>query len=107
MPAPEQMPPAKPFSRFNVLYIVLAVMGVALLRDAWVNYNQTSPIAYSEFQRLVKQGAVEEVVISDQYIRGTLKEPLGTGRKQFVTARVEDGLARELSDAGVTYTRAV
>lgn len=105
MPSPESPKPL--VSRFNILYVVMAVMGVALLRDAWVNYNQTSPIPYSEFERYLAEGKVADVVISDQYIRGTLREPLAQGRSQFVTARVESELATKLSSAHVKYTRAV
>ena len=108
MPEPSRPPPPKapsPVSRFNLLFILAAMMGIALLRDAWVNYSQTSPIPYSEFQSQIAAGQVADVVISDQYIRGTLKSPLPGGNRQFVTARVEPELAKSLT--GVKFSRVV
>ncbi len=34
------------------------------------------PIPYSEFKTLLKNGAVAEVIVGEQVIRGTLKQPL-------------------------------
>jgi cell division protease FtsH len=65
-------------------------------------------IPYSEFKRLVKDGAVAEVVIGDQLIRGTLKQPPAADAKQssqFVTTRVEDPkLVEELEAQQIKYT---
>src|SRR5262245_8668447 len=66
------------------------------------------PIPYSEFKALVRSGAIAEVTIGDQTIRGTLKEPAGEPGKQskdFVVTRVDDPkLAEELDAAHVKYT---
>lgn len=97
----------KPLNRFNFFYIFLAVMGVTLLRDAWVNYTEIAPIPFSEFQTLLEKKQIKEVTISDQYIRGTLSQPLENGREQFVTARVEDNLASKLTASGVKYQQIV
>lgn len=97
----------KPLNRFNFFYIFLALMGVTLLRDAWVNFTEIAPIPFSEFQSLLEKKQVKEVTISDQYIRGTLNQPLENGREQFVTARVEDNLANKLTASGVKYQRVV
>src|ERR1700704_5808566 len=83
----------------------LLVLGVAQL------YFMTPPgrsIPYSEFKVLVKDGQVADVTITDQAIRGTLKEtPAGDAKqsKQFTTTRVEDPkLVEELESKGVKYT---
>src|SRR5258706_12590472 len=66
----------------------LLVLGFAQL------YFMTPPgrsIPYSEFKVLVKDGQVADVTITDQAIRGTLKEtPAGDAKpsKQFTTTRV-------------------
>ncbi|PWT80154.1 MAG: cell division protein FtsH [Blastocatellia bacterium] len=66
------------------------------------------PIPYSEFKALVKNGQVDEITISDQVIRGTLKQPPGGDTKQskqFTTTRVEDPkLTEELEAKNVKYT---
>lgn len=91
---------------FNVFYLLLAFFAIAMLRDAWVNFQEVSPIPYSEFQRLLKENKIEEVVVSDNYLRGTLKEPLN-GKKQFMTTRVEDDIAKDLSAAKIKFSRVV
>jgi cell division protease FtsH len=101
--APEKV---KPGIRFSVLYVTMALLAVAYLRDAWVSYNAVSPIPYSEFQQLLQSHSVKDLVVSDDYIRGAFTTPRA-GRDQFVTARVEPALARELAASGATFTRAV
>jgi cell division protease FtsH len=65
-------------------------------------------LPYSEFKALVKSDQVVEVTISDQLIRGTLKNaPAGAENqsRQFTTTRVEDPkLTEELEARGVKYT---
>ena len=65
-------------------------------------------IPYSEFKMLLKDGQIEDVTITDQVIRGTLKQPASADAKQskqFTTTRVEDPkLTEELEAKGVKYT---
>ncbi len=62
---------------------------------------------YSEFKALLRTGAVAEVTVGDQVIRGTLKQaPSGDGQsRQFTTTRVDDPkLTEELEAQQVKYT---
>jgi cell division protease FtsH len=63
---------------------------------------------YSEFKALLKNGAIEEVVVGEQVIRGTLKAPVPTdpeGSRNFTTTRVEDPqLVEDLGAQNVKYT---
>jgi len=64
-------------------------------------------LPYSEFKALVKSGQVTDVTISEQIIRGTLKESGNTpaASSQFTTTRVEDPkLTEELEAQHVKYT---
>src|SRR5262245_36607844 len=65
-------------------------------------------VPYSEFKQWVKDGAIAEVVIGDQIIRGTLKQaPAGDAKQsaQFITTRVEDPkLTEELEARQIKYT---
>src|SRR5207253_6665233 len=50
------------------------------------------PIPYSEFKELLKNGAVTDITVGDQTIRGTLTQtPGGDDKqsKQFTTTRVD------------------
>ncbi|HZR21951.1 MAG TPA: ATP-dependent zinc metalloprotease FtsH [Vicinamibacterales bacterium] len=61
-------------------------------------------VPYSDFKQMVKSGQVAEITISDQTIRGTLKQDDPKG-KQFQTTRVDDPkLTEELEAKGVKYT---
>jgi cell division protease FtsH len=103
------MPPTPPKPdrpRFSVTYIIIAVLGLMLLHDVWQRVQTVAPLPYSEFQKLVQDGKVEEVVVSGGEIRGRLKEGnnLKDGKKQFVTNQVEPDLADQLNKHGVKYT---
>ncbi len=93
-------------TQINFWYVVLAILGVVLLRDAWVQTQQIEPIPYSQFERYVDEGLVREVVVGTDYIRGTFTQPQN-GKSAFVTTRVEPGLAERLKDTGVQYTGAI
>ena len=84
---------------------ILMVLGFAQI------YFMTPPgrsVPYSEFKSLLKDSQVVDVVISDQVIRGTLKQAAGADPNQsaqFTTTRVEDPkLIEELEARGVKYT---
>ena len=65
-------------------------------------------IPYSEFKTLVRDSQVADVTITEQVIRGTLKQPAAGDpkqSKQFTTTRVDDPkLIEELEGGGVKYT---
>jgi cell division protease FtsH len=74
-------------------------------------YFMTPPgrsVPYSEFKTLLKDDQVVEITISEQLIRGNLKNPLPGSPNQstaFTTTRVEDPkLIEELEARGVKYT---
>ncbi len=91
-------------TRFNLVYALIAIMGVLLLHDVWVRYQAVTPLAYSDFQALVREGKVKEVVITASEIRGELKEPEKPGAKYFRTTRVDAPLAEELEKHGVKFS---
>ena len=83
----------------------LMVLGFAQL------FFMTPPgrsVPYSEFKTLLRDNQIVDAVISDQLIRGTLKQAAGADANQspqFTTTRVEDPkLTEELEARGVKYT---
>ncbi|MBE0569417.1 MAG: ATP-dependent metallopeptidase FtsH/Yme1/Tma family protein, partial [Deltaproteobacteria bacterium] len=89
-------------TRFTFLYVFLAILGILLLQDAIGRLQDVTPLPYSQFQQLLKEGKVKEVVVASDQIRGELKEPL-EGKSRFVTTRVEPELVNELSKYDVKY----
>ena len=60
-------------TQINIWYFILALLGVVLLRDLWIESSYVDPIPYSVFEQYVAEGIVDEVTISDNTVRGTLK----------------------------------
>ena len=89
---------------FNVWYFVAAFAGILLLQSLISGYVGTKPIAYSEFQQLLRDNKVAEVAVSDRFISGTVKEAFASGQTRFSTTRVEDSFAEELGRHGVTVS---
>jgi cell division protease FtsH len=89
-------------SRFNLAYLVMAVLSVLVVQAAWTR-SQVAAIPYSEFQKLVRADKVAQVVVSQDQLQGELKEPLLGGKKRFVTVRVDAEMARELDAHKVQY----
>ena len=89
---------------FNIGYAIAAIFLVFIIQYAVSVANQIAPIPYSDFQRLLHEGKIASVGVSDRFIQGSLKEPLPGGKKQFVTTRVDPQFAIELDKYGVRYT---
>jgi cell division protease FtsH len=90
-----------------MLWYGLAFLLILGLANAYFLMPAGRPIAYSEFKQLLKSGAVAEVTVGEQTIRGTLKEPFPGDQnpsKQFTTTRIEDPkLAEELEAQKVKF----
>lgn len=89
---------------FAIWYVFAAMVGLLLLQWAWAQYSQVETIPFSQFEQLVAQNKVAEVAVGQDAIRGTLREPLGSGRTAFMTARVDAELAAKLAAHDVTVT---
>ena len=94
-------------TKFNLWYLLIALLAVVMLRDAWVGMNQVQTIPYSEFQHHLKAGELEEIAISNNLIQGKLRKPTADGRTRIVTTRVDPELARDLSQYDVRFTGVV
>ncbi len=91
---------------FNLMLYLLF-----LLASLWLWHGMEEgarrEIPYSEFLGLVDEGKVEEAVITDRRIYGTLTErdPVTQKPKRFVTVPLwNNDLAKDLEQAGVRYT---
>lgn len=89
-------------TRINVLYILIAVMGVLVFRQMWEANQQVTTIPYSKFRELLADGQISRVVVETDAIRGELKEALN-GKTQFITNRVDLDLAEELEKHNVEF----
>lgn len=90
-------------TKINIWYVILAVFGVILLRDIWVQQQHVEVIPYSEFRALLAEGKVAEVGIGPERITGAFKQTVEGQKTHFVTARVEPDLAEALTKYGVKF----
>ena len=93
--------------QFHIWYVIAAVVAVMVLHDLWTQYRQVEPIPYSQFQTYLKDGQLDDIVVGTQYISGKLKKPQPSGASEFITTRVEPGLAADLDKYGVKYSGAI
>lgn len=91
---------------WTVWYIIAAVMGMLLVQQAWNAYRQTETISYSEFETLVADKKISDVVIGSDTIQGTLKTPSSSGVDKFITVRVDPAIADKLAVDGVKVSGA-
>ena len=100
-------PPKEPEDRkhhFAVWYVFAAFLGVMLIQYVWLIYTQVETVPYSQFEQLLNENKISEVLVGHDSIQGTLKQPLPDGRKLFYTVRVDPALADMLKAHGVTIT---
>src|SRR3977135_3053649 len=75
--------------QFATWYIFAAFLGVMLIQSLWLRFSQVETIPYSQFEQLLADNKISEVLVGTETIQGTLKEPFPAGRKLLATARVD------------------
>lgn len=88
--------------QLNVGYIIVALWGVILFQSFFGHTAGQAIISYSEFEKYLQQGWLTDLVVDQQTIRGSFKEPID-GKDHFVTPRVDVDLAEKLSPYEVDY----
>ena len=88
--------------KFNIWYLVIAFALMMMLQGLLAQRQQTqiADLSYSEFQSFLQEGRIAEVVITDEYVKGTFEDPLD-GKTGFRTIRVDQDFAGELEQYGV------
>src|SRR5437763_1823126 len=91
-------------TRFHVAYVVFALLAMILIQEAWQRAQTVEVLPYSDFEKLLAEGKIAEVVVDDTRITGKLKTPQG-GKTVAIANRVEPQLAEQLNKYDVKYTR--
>src|SRR6516162_2960196 len=106
-PAKNRRPkePEERKQQFAIWYIFAAFLGLMLVQYL-LQYTQVETIPYSQFEQLLDQNKIAEVLVGSDTVQGTLKEPFPDGRKLFSTTRVDPELASKLTTHGVKVTGA-
>src|SRR3954471_15755475 len=91
-------------TQFNLAYLAFALIAMIALQQWWHQAQTVEVLPYSEFEKLLAEHRIDEVVISDQRITGKLKSKEG-GKTIAVANLVPPDLAARLSKYDVRYTR--
>ena len=92
-------------TQFNVGYLLFAVFAILLVQQWWQQAQTVEVVPYSEFEKLLTEDRIEEVVVSDSRITGKLKAAEKDGKKVVVANMVQPEVAERLSKFKVKYTR--
>jgi cell division protease FtsH len=91
-------------TQFNIGYLLFALLAMFILQQWWQQAQTVEVVPYSEFEKLLAENKIAEVVVSDQRITGKLKAP-ENGKTIAVANLVPPELADRLNKYGVQYTR--
>ena len=95
--------PLQPQPPFQLGFVLIALLGVILLRDLWIGSHGIERIAYSEFQKRLAAGEVAAVTVRGDELEGEFKKPR-EGKTRFTTRRVDSQLAEDLEAHGVAFS---
>jgi cell division protease FtsH len=90
--------------KINFLYVIAAFISLILIQNFLYPQVHMKTIPYSEFQTLIDQGKVTDLVVGATQITGTYKEPVDGTVQHFSTNRVEPTLAQELAKTKVQFS---
>ncbi len=91
-------------TQFNIGYLLFALLAIFVLQQWWQQAQTIEVVPYSEFEKLLAENKISEVVVSDQRITGKLKAPEG-GKRVAVANLVAPDVAERLDKYNVQYTR--
>jgi cell division protease FtsH len=88
----------------SAVWYILGFLLLLAVVQAWLFIPAGRTIPYSEFKSLLAAGRVAEVTISENTIRGRLKDGQTEKERAFTTTRIEDPkLVEELAQQKVQY----
>ena len=91
-------------TQFNIGYLLFALLAIFVLQQWWQQAQTIEVVPYSEFEKLLAEDKIAEVVVSDQRITGKLKAA-ENGKTVAVANLVAPEVAERLDKYGVKYTR--
>ncbi|CAN5849022.1 ATP-dependent zinc metalloprotease FtsH [soil metagenome] len=87
---PERRLTPRPVPSQTVWVVLGFFLLLALGQAAFFSMQAGNTISYSEFKSAVRAGRVQEVIVSDEAVRGTMKAQEGAKPEAFNAVRIED-----------------
>ncbi|TWH31215.1 MULTISPECIES: ATP-dependent zinc metalloprotease FtsH [unclassified Aminobacter] len=84
---------------FNVGYFIFALCVMGLFQ-LWLASQEVAQLSHTELMRLVDEGKVASVTITETTVRGEFKQP-EDGKAYFIASRVDSDAAEAFENAGV------
>jgi cell division protease FtsH len=88
----------------NFWYLVAAMIAIMLIQEVFLQQTVTKTLPYSEFEHLMDQGQVSDLVVGQNQITGTLKGAKPNEPQRFSTYRVAPDLADRLTKANLAFS---
>ncbi|BCM20896.1 ATP-dependent zinc metalloprotease FtsH [Mesorhizobium sp. J8] len=84
---------------FNIGYALLVLVLFGFLQ-LWLGWRDVTQLSYSDVMRLVGEGKIASVTLTETTIQGQFREPQ-EGKSLFIAARVDPAAAEAFEKAGV------
>lgn len=94
-------------SKFNISYYIVIFLIIILIQELYKRNAPYEMLPYSEFKSLLTSGKIKEVVISDNEVRGTLKESSLNKKPIVIATLVDPNLSNELDKFNVKYSKVI
>lgn len=88
-------------SRFNIGYLIFAILMVFLLQNIWFQSTQIDTIPYSRFLELIENDRIAELQVTENRLNGVLREPEEGEKERFTTVRVDSDIAQLIEGKNV------
>ena len=88
--------------RFNFGYFIAAIV-LLFAFQFWLSFQNVTALSYSDLMKMVADGKIASVTITESTVRGEFKQPQD-GKKLFVANRVDPVAAAPFEKAGVKIT---
>jgi cell division protease FtsH len=96
-----RLPRGGPFSAMWYVLAIFLLLGLGQI--AYFSMQGGQALSYSDFKQRLREGRIQEVLVGQDRVRGTLRDDKGT--HPFTAVRIEDPkLIEDLDKAGVKYT---
>jgi len=91
--------------KFSLWYVLLGIWGVFIIHNMIFSAMSIRTIPYSEFLKLIKEGKISEVAITQNQIQGRLTDSgSGSGRGElFRTVRVDSDISQLLEESNIKF----
>jgi cell division protease FtsH len=85
-------------------YVLGFLLLLAIAQTIFFSAQTGDTVPYSEFKTLVRENRVQQLTLSDDYIRGTLRGEGNGQARPFTVVRIDDPkLVEELDQRGIRY----